>query len=130
MEEVLRAAATGVLAALLVLTLKKDNPSGAYLVTIGAGVVIIWGAVTVLSPIKNLLDELREAAGLSPETLKPLYKVLGIAVVTKMSAETCNDAGEDAIGTYIELAGGAAALYASLPLFSAAFATIRSLLSI
>ncbi len=130
MNEVIKAAAVGILATILALTVKKDNPAGAYLVTIGAGLTVLWLAIDTLSPVKRFLDELSEAANLSPAILSPLFKALGISIITKVAAEACRDAKEGAIGAYVEIAGSAVALYVSLPLLSSAFAAVKALLEI
>ena len=51
--------------------------------------------------------------------MSPLYKTLGIAIITRVTSEACEDAKEKAFGVYIEVAGAVAALYVSLPLLSA-----------
>ena len=126
MNEVLKTAVIGIVATICVLLIKKDNPAGAYLLTIGTGVLIVLTAVNFMRPIQSFLDELSGAAELSPAILSPLFKVLGIGIVTKIAAESCRDAKESAIGAYVELAGATAALYVTLPLFSAVFSLIRS----
>jgi stage III sporulation protein AD len=113
-----------------VLVLKKDNPAYSFLITIAAGIVILYFAANMIRPVKVFMDELAEVAGLSPAILSPVFKAVGISIVTKITAEACRDAKEGAIGAYAELTGSAAALYVSLPLFSSVFKLIRSFFQI
>jgi len=128
MEQILKVAAIGVLACVLGVTVKKEYPTGTLLVSVAAAVVILFFAMSVLEPVKNFIDELADTAGLSPSVLAPLYKTLGIAIITRITAEACEDAKEKAFGIYIQIAGAIMALYVSLPLLSAVFKMIGSFL--
>lgn len=128
MDTVIKVAAAGLLAAVAALVLKKDNPAGAFLIALAAGVVIVGAAMGFISPIADFLRALADAAGVAPEHFSALYKALAISIVSYVAAENCKDAGEKAVGGYIELAGGAAALYVSLPLMSDVFSLLRSFL--
>lgn len=128
MEQILKVVAIGILACVLGVSVKKENPTGTLLVSVAAAVVILLFTMSMLAPVKQFIDDLAEAAGLSPSVLAPLYKTLGIAIITKVTAEACEDAKEKAFGIYVEIAGAAAALYVSLPLLSAVFKMISSYL--
>ena len=108
-----------------VLAVKKDNPAGAYILALAAIAVIVMAAIGALSPVIDFLEELAAAAHLSSEVLGTLFRVLVIAAAAHVASEACRDAGERAVGVSIELAGGAAALYVSLPLLSAVFSFLR-----
>jgi len=120
----MKTAGLAIVAAICVLVLKKDNPAGAYMIALAAILLIAGLAAAFIKPVKTLMDELGEAAQLSPSVLAPLYKVLGITLITRVSSEACRDAGESAIASMTEFAGAAAALYISLPLLSAVFSLI------
>ncbi|MFR3922676.1 MAG: SpoIIIAC/SpoIIIAD family protein [Dysosmobacter welbionis] len=59
--------------------------------------------------MRALMDELGEAAGLSPAVLAPVLKTVGIAILTHISAEVCRDAKESGIAAFVETAGAAVA---------------------
>lgn len=129
MEQVIKASGISFVALLLALLLKKNNPSGALLVTIGAGAALLFVFMSVISPVLRFFEELAEAASVSPALLGPLMKSLGIAVLTKFSSDACADANEKMLSTGIELVGSAAALYVSLPLLSSVLSITRSFLT-
>jgi stage III sporulation protein AD len=128
MEQVLKVVAVGIIACVLGVTVKKEYPTGTLLVSVAAAVVILFFVMSMLTPVKRFIDDLADAAGLSPAILSPLYKTICIAILTKVTAEACEDAKEKAFGIYVEIAGAVAALYVSLPLLSAVFRLIGSYL--
>lgn len=80
--------------------------------------------------ISAALTELFEQTGMDGQYLKIIFKSLGICYVTQLGCDCCKDCGENAIASQLELAGKAAMLMVSLPLFSAAAELVKSLLLI
>ena len=85
-------------------------------------------SLTALQGVKELIETLADTAGLSPAVLKPVVKTVGIAIVTKIAAETCRDAKEGGIAAFVETAGAASALFVCLPLMEAVLAMVKGLL--
>ena len=46
-----------------------------------------------------------------------VVKCLGVCILTELASNTCRDAGEQAIGAKVELAGKVTLVLVSLPLF-------------
>ncbi len=82
------------------------------------------------SGISSALSGLYEQTGLDEEYIKIIFKSLGICYVTQLGCDYCRDCGENALASQLELAGKAAMLVVSLPLFSSAVELIKSLLLI
>ena len=78
--------------------------------------------------VRALADELGELIGLSPAVLAPVLKTVGIAILTRIAAELCRDAGEGGIAAAAETAGAAAAVLAALPLLRSHRASLREVL--
>ena len=53
---------------------------------------------------------------------------MGIAIITRVTAEVCRDAKESGIAAFVETAGAAAALFVALPLVQAVLNTVTGLL--
>ena len=109
--------------------LRQYRPEFAIPVSLAAGVLIL---VLLLPDIESIMDEFSSfsAAGvISGEYLEVLIKSLGICFVTQIACDTCEDAGERAISSKIELAGRLAVLAASIPLFRQVIAIVRGLIS-
>ena len=51
-----------------------------------------------LRAVVELMDKLMEAGGLSPQVAGPVVKTAGVAIVTRLSADFCKDAGEGGLG--------------------------------
>lgn len=116
MELLLKAAAISAVAALMGLVLKKSNPEMSLLLAIAAS-----AAVTALS--LSLLSELRETArlvssftALENTLVRPVLKCVIVAIVARLAADFCKDAGQSGVASAVELCGAAAALCISLPL--------------
>lgn len=108
----------GVLLAFLALTVFLRQKSAALAVGFTMGVILFTFGILLpqLSDLWNMLQRMLSASDLDPAYFIPLFKVVGISICTRISAELCRDAGERAFGAKIELAGAAAALLCALPL--------------
>ena len=116
MEAVWQIVALGLLGAVLAALLKKHTPAAALAAV--RGVREVWA----------FLEDLLAAVEISSTLFLPLLKTAGIAVVTRIGADLCRDAGESAVASAVEMAGAMGALLAVLPLMQAAWEVLRSLL--
>lgn len=107
-------ALTGAITALVIK--KRDAPMG-FLVSVAAGVVILFGATGYLSQIISLIRELADVSGMSDGLLTPLFKVAAISVIARISCELCRDAEEEALALKLELAALVLSVIAAMPLF-------------
>jgi stage III sporulation protein AD len=109
-------AAVGVLSAVLALTVKKQNPEIALLITIAASAVIFFMILPLLAEAMGILrrvGELLEGGG--QRYISLAVKVLGVAYLAELGASVCKDAGESAIATKIELASRITVLMLATP---------------
>ena len=121
-------AALAVAAALCALVVKREAGGAALVLGLAAGAVILGQVLGAAEAVRALMDELGERAGLSPAVLDPVVKTVGIAVLTRISAEVCRDAGESGIAASVETAGAVLALWVALPLLRAVLDTVTGLL--
>ena len=119
MELVTQAAGLCVIAALLGLVLRRGSPEVTLLLALAAAAVVLLALGQPLGELLAFLDSLTEQAGVSPALFRPLYKIVGIALVVKVGGGLCRDAGESALASVLELAGAVCALLAALPLLRA-----------
>ena len=124
MEDILKIAAAAVAAAVCAVVVKQRAQEVGLVLSLAAGALVL-GAV---ESVRALMDELGEAAGLSPAVLAPVLKTVGIAILTHISAEVCRDAKESGIAAFVETAGAAVALCVALPLLRAVLDTVTGLL--
>lgn len=126
--DIFKLAAVAVTAALCALTLRRQVPELALVLSLGAGVLLLGEAAGALAAVRGLADALSRTAGLSPQVWKPVWKTVGIGIVTRLACAVCRDAGEGGVAAFLETAGTALALLALLPLAKAVFDALSSLL--
>ena len=111
-----QAAGICVIAALLGLVLCRGSPEASLLLALAAVSAILLALGKPRGELLAFLDDLTEQAGVSPTLFRPLYKIVGIALVVKIGEGLCRDAGESALASVLELTGTVCALLAALPL--------------
>lgn len=128
MEAVYKAGAVCLIGALLALILKKSSPDMAFLLVLAVvAVVLVWLQDT-LRDVTAFLHRMAEASGLAPEVFVPLFKTVGIALISRLGAGLCRDAGEEALATLLEIAAAFGAIWVSLPLLKAVWEMLQTLL--
>ena len=128
MPDMVKIAAIAVAAALCAVVVKKNVAELGMVLALCAGAIILSCSLGALEGVKELMDTLADTAGLSPAVLAPVVKTVGIAVLTRVSAELCGDAKEGGIAAFVETAGAAAALLVSLPLLKTVLSMVTGLL--
>ena len=128
MELVTQAAGLCVIAALLGLVLRRGSPEVTLLLALTAAAAVLLALGQPLGELLAFLDSLTASTGVSPALFRPLYKIVGIALVVKVGGGLCRDAGESALASVLELAGTVCALLAALPLLRAVLELIGELL--
>ena len=123
----LKLSALALAAALLCLTLKKQSPELALALSLcalalGAGVIL-----SALKPVLNLAASLARRAELEEGLTAPLWKCMGLGLLTELTASVCADAGQNALAKLVELGGGILCLAASLPLLQAVLALVEEI---
>lgn len=95
----------GFVATILIIILKKQRPEIAVQASIVTGVVIFMLLASKLAAIVDVLGAYAQKADIKPAYFATVLKITGIAYISEFGAEICNDAGEGAIASKIELAG-------------------------
>lgn len=122
-------AGLGILSAMLCVIIRQYKPEMALGVSIACGVLILAAVIAMLAPSVQAIAELTDAAGLNGGYAQILLKALAVCYVTQLSADCCRDAGESAIASKIELAGKAAIVIISLPVFTSLTEIVTSLIN-
>ncbi len=128
MELVTQTAGICVIAALLGLVLRRGSPEVTLLLALAASAALLLALGQPLGELLAFLDSLTAHTGVPPDLFRPLYKIVGIALVVKVGGGLCRDAGESALASVLELAGTVCALLAALPLLRALLELIGELL--
>ncbi|MBR2491736.1 MAG: stage III sporulation protein AD [Ruminiclostridium sp.] len=126
--DMLALAAAGMAAALCGVVVRQKSPELSILLVLTACVLLLWNTLPFFETIRTLLEELTALGDLSPVLLRPMVKTVGLSLVTRLSASLCRDAGEGGIAAFLEVAGGAAAVVAALPLMEMVLDLVMDLL--
>jgi len=110
-------AGIAVCAAVIAAMLRRYHQEFAVLLSIAAGIVILLEIFANVTPAMKQIRTLFSAAGLSTDYLVILMKTLGISFLAQFAADSCRDAGENALASKMELAGKISIVVLSLPLF-------------
>lgn len=120
MTEAIKLAAVGIICAVIIVFIRQMRPEFAPLVQSG-GVIVM--TVMIASYLKVVLDKSAEVFEgfeiIDKAYLGLLIKILGIAVVTKIGADVCEDNGNSALKSGVELGGKVLILAMCLPLIEA-----------
>lgn len=111
---IFKLAALSFVTALLSLSLKKEQPAYAFLVSLGGASAVL---VVLVKQIEPVLEWLRTLETMVPgQSVTCLLRVLGIALVSQLAADICREGGMSAAATGTELCGRILALLQALPL--------------
>ena len=115
------------MAGALSLTLKKDQPTFAFLVSTAGALILLLSAAEQLRPVLAFLNTLKNYA--SSQSFDCLLRVLGIALCAQLASDFCKDAGMAAAAGAAELCGRLLALLEALPLLQGLVESFLSFLS-
>ncbi|MGE5551825.1 MAG: stage III sporulation protein AD [Bacteroidota bacterium] len=125
--DVLPYLALGLLAVVLLVTLRPLQPQLATLLSVGAGLLLLAVALGRLRPVIQTLNEMAARAELDPLFLRTALKVVGVAYLAGFAAQVCRDAGEGTMAGKMELVGKVAILLLALPVMWAVLNTMLRL---
>jgi len=120
--------AVGILAAVISITIKKQSPEIALLITITASVLIFLMVLPMLTEAVHIVTHLGELADGQAVYVSLALRVIGVAYMAELGASVCKDAGETAIAAKIDLAGRVIILVMAMPIIMDILRIITGLL--
>ena len=90
---------------------------GLALLTLTAGVLILLQAFQTIGGTAQRFSALLAQGGITGSLYLPVCKAVGVAVVVRITAALCRDAGQSALAAKVEIAGAVLTLSVCLPLF-------------
>lgn len=116
MNEALRVAGFSVTAALTAFALRGLHRQAGAAVSLAAGLMLFFFAITQVRPAVEALESLSRRTGIPGDTVQLLIKLTGMAYVTEFAVQTCRDAGEEGLAAQAALGGKILLLMQTLPL--------------
>lgn len=126
--DIIKIIGIGLISLIIIIILKQYRPEFTIYVSIIAGILIIMLSMDKLTGIINILTTLSSKTGLNSEYLGILLKITGIAMLTEFAVSICNDAGESAIATKVDLGGKIIIISISIPIIVALLELIVKIL--
>ena len=124
--EILKIAALALVICIAAQLLRQLQPTIGLVMAIAACVCLGLWTLTMIQPLVVWLNDV--SGYLSGQAFSTLLKCVGIAVVSQIVQLVCHDAGQEAMGSMVELAGRVLTLLAALPLLRTVLSEILKLM--
>ena len=128
MDLLLKASALLLVASLIGLLLRRNNPELGLVLSLTAVTLVFLLAASLGAAFKEFTETVGKLTENGAALTYPVLKCLGIAILTRITAELCRDASNAAASSAVELMGTVCALCVALPLILSIVKTIGGLL--
>lgn len=126
--DIIKIIGIGLISLIIIIIIKQYKPEFSIYISIIVGILIIALSLDKLTGIINILTTLSNKTGINSQYLGILLKITGIAILTEFAVSICNDAGESAIATKIDLGGKIIIISISIPIIVALLELIVKIL--
>ena len=116
--EVIKIVGVSIFAVIMIIILKNYRPEMALVLSIITGIGIMLYAISKMSSVINVLNDLISKSGVNTDFLLIIIKVIGIAYIVEFGKNVCIDAGQSSIATKLEMAGKVVIVVLTIPLIS------------
>lgn len=128
MDLFIRAASAILLTVILFLILGKQGRETGALLVIVVCCMVTGIALRYLEPVWEFLKRLEALGNLNGEMVGTLFKVVGIGMLSEITAMVCADAGSASLGKALQLLSSAVILWLCIPIFTALMDLIQEIL--
>ncbi len=118
MNELIRIAGIGFMGGMLALTVRREKPEFAVMVSLVTSVIILAELMESAGGIVSELRELTEECGVDIKYFAIAVKAAGMAYVAQFAAEILRDSGEGAVASKVEAAGKICILALTMPVMT------------
>mgnify|MGYP002532611831 CR=1 FL=1 len=116
--EVIKIVGVSIFAVIMIIILKNYRPEMALVLSIITGIGIMLYAISKMSSVINVLNDLVSKSGVNTDFLLIIIKVIGIAYIVEFGKNVCIDAGQSSIATKLEMVGKVVIVVLTIPLIS------------
>ncbi len=116
--EVIKIVGVSIFAVIMIIILKNYRPEMALVLSIITGIGIMLYAISKMSSVINVLNDLVSKSGVNTDFLLIIIKVIGIAYIVEFGKNVCIDVGQSSIATKLEMAGKVVIVVLTIPLIS------------
>ena len=104
-------------AVILWLSVNKDNKGISTLLTLAVCVMVFSVCAYFLQPIIDFIHKLEILGELDETLLSVILKVVGIGLLTEISAAICKDSGNESMSKSLQILSSVAVIWLSIPVF-------------
>lgn len=116
--EIVRIALIGIVAGVLVVTIKQKQPEIALQVSIIAGLIIFIYVLDYIVIAIDYIKDLVNKFNIPYESITVVLKIIGIAYICEFAVQVLKDTGENSLANKVEIAGRVFIVVLSLPILS------------
>ena len=118
MEHVFKICAAVLIVCVISLVIEKKEKDMTILLTICTCCCACLFAASFLRPVVDFIHSLEHIAAVDTQSLRIVFKVVGISLIAEISTLICQDAGRSALGKAVQISATVMILWVCLPLFS------------
>ena len=126
--EIIKIIGIGLIALIIIILLKQYKPEFVIYISLLTGVLILLLLMDQLTGIVNLIQSIAGKANINSQFLALLIKITGIAFLSEFAVSICQDSGDGAIASKIELGSKIIIISMSIPIISSLLEIILEIL--
>ena len=116
--DIVQVVGVGLIALVIIMTLKQNKPEFVIYVELIAGVIILSLCFDKITAVINYVYEISSKIKLSNRFIGIMLKITGVAILAEFATSICIDAGEKAIASKVEIASKVIIVTISIPIIS------------
>lgn len=113
--EIMQIVAIGIITAVLAITVKKQSPDMAVIISLAGSILIFFIILPMFSGVIGILSRIEKQINIDKAYIVIVLKVIGVAYVAEFGSQMCVDAGETGLASKIEMGGKIIIMVLSAP---------------
>jgi len=110
--------AAGILTAIILwINLNQSNKDTSMLISLAVCAMAMMAAASFLQPVVSFVDKIQDIGKLDAGLVSTVMKVVGVGIITEISALICKDAGNESMGKALQFVSAGVVLWISIPVF-------------
>lgn len=118
----------GIIASILIITIKRDTPYLAICISVVTGVIIFLMIIPRIEQIINFLFDIIKQLDLNFSYISIILKIIGISYISEFCSQICIDSGQSSIASKIEICGKVFIMLISIPIVTELLELITKLM--
>lgn len=115
--DLFRAIAIALVACIIILFLRPERPELAFVISVGAGILLLFLIAEKTMEVLSVFSNIVKQSGMEEGVYLSLLKMVGIAYVTEIAADTVEDFGSKSLSTKISFVGKITVFLLAMPIF-------------